>query len=174
MGKEELTLTNDVFLRPIEYSDLEYLFKWRNDKEIFMQLGGGYFPTSKTEMEKWMDNFCKKDLNNPKFIIEFEKKPVGFISINNINYINRSGDLGIYIGELDFQGKGIATKALTSLELFAKKQLNLRKIKLLMNGNNIGALKLYEKLSYDFVGKYMNERFVDGDWIDVIIMEKFL
>lgn len=167
-------MTNDVFLRPIEYSDLEYLFKWRNDKKIFMQLGGGFFPTSKTEMEKWMDNFCKKDLNNPKFIIEFETQPVGFISLTNINYINRSGDLGIYIGESDFQGKGIATKALTNLESFAKNQLNLRKIKLLMNDNNIGALNLYEKLSYKFVGKYEKERYVNGDWVDVIIMEKFL
>lgn len=174
MGKEVPRLKNTVSLRPVEYSDLEFLFKWRNNKEIFTQLGGGYFPTSKTEMEKWMDNFCEKDMNNPRFIIMFEKQTVGFISLNNISYINRSAELGVYIGELRFQGKGIASEALTQLELFAKNQLNLRKIKLLMNDNNISALKLYEKLSYELIGKYKSERYVNGEWVDVLIMEKFL
>lgn len=167
-------MTKGVILRPLEFSDLDYLFKWRNDENIFMQLGGGFFPTSKTEMEKWMDNFCRRDTSNPKFIIEYDKQTVGFISLSSINYINRTGDLGIYIGESRYKGKGIASNALTQLEVFARKHLNLRKIKLLMNSNNTGALKLYEKLNYRYIGKYDSERFVNGEWTDVIIMEKFL
>lgn len=167
-------MNNKVTLRPIEKEDLDSLFKWRNDESIFSQLGGGYFPVSKTEMAKWMDNFCKLDKFNTRFIIEYEKVAVGFISLNNIDYKNGSGELGIYIGESSYQGKGIASSALRKLEKFASNHLGLRKIKLLMNHDNISALKLYEKLSYAYVGKYIRERYVGNKWVDVVIMEKFL
>lgn len=165
---------NNIILRSIEREDLDLLFKWRNDESIFSQLGGGYFPTSKTEMSKWMDNFSKLDKNNIKFIIECDNESIGFISLNNINYVNRIGELGIYIGERKYHGRGIATKALQKLEHFSKNTLNLRKIKLLMNDNNTGALKLYNKNHYRVVGKYKQDRFVNGELVDVIIMEKFL
>lgn len=167
-------MNNIVNLRPVEKEDLDSLFKWRNDEKIFSQLGGGYFPVSKTEMSKWMDNFCKLDKFNLKFIIEYDGVSVGFISLNNIDYKNGSGELGIYIGESNYQGKGIGSMSLEKLENFSRAQLGLRKIKLLMNDDNIGALKLYEKLSYNYVGKYIRERFVNDKWVDVVIMEKFL
>ncbi|WP_271399257.1 GNAT family N-acetyltransferase [Salinicoccus roseus] len=163
-----------VRIRPLEREDLDCLNKWRNDSNIFSQLGGGYFPISKTEMSKWMDNFSRNDRNNVKFIIEYGNKSIGYVSLNNINYINRTGELGIYIGESGYHGKGIATKGLSLLEEFAQDYLNLRKIKVLVNNDNEAALKLYEKKSYTIVGNYSKERYVQGQWVDVIIMEKFI
>lgn len=167
-------MNNDVVLRPIEKEDLDLLHKWRNDETIFSQLGGGYFPVSKTEMSKWMDNFCKVDKTNVRFIIKFEDSSAGFISLSNIDYKNGSGELGIYIGEESFLGKGIASGALKKLEAFSKNHLNLRKIKLLMNDTNESAEKLYTKNGYMIVGKYIKERYVNGELLDVIIMEKFI
>src|SRR5699024_10454275 len=106
-------------LRPIEKDDLDLLFKWRNDENIFSQLGGGYFPTSKTEMSKWMDNFSKSDRTNIKFIVQYKEIGVGFISLSNTNYINKTSELGIYIGEKNYQGKGIASSALKLIENFS-------------------------------------------------------
>lgn len=168
-------MTNNlVTLRPIEKDDLDLLFKWRNDENIFSQLGGGYFPTSKTEMSKWMDNFSKSDRTNIKFIVQYKEIGVGFISLSNTNYINKTSELGIYIGEKNYQGKGIASNALKLIEKFSKDYLNLRKIKLLVNNNNVAAIGLYEKNDYKVIGRYTKERYSKGSYIDVLIMEKFL
>lgn len=165
---------NLVHIRPIEREDLDLLFKWRNDESIFSQLGGGYFPTSKTEMSKWMDNFSKPDKQNLRFLIQYKETRVGFISLSNINYINGTSELGIYIGEKNFEGKGIASSSLKLIETFARDYLNLRKIKLLVNDNNKAAIKLYEKNEYNLVGQYIKERFYKGEFINLLIMEKFI
>ena len=163
-----------VSLRPIERDDLNALHKWRNTESIFSQLGGGFSPTSRTEMEKWMDNFSANVSHTKRFIIEFEGVSVGYISLNNINYINRNAELGIYIGESNFHGKGIASKALNQLEEFSKNHLNLKKIKLLVNENNTPAIKLYEKLNYNQVGKMIEERYINNQWVNVLMMEKMI
>lgn len=164
----------NINIRPVEYGDLESLHKWRNNPEIFSQLGGGFFPVSKTEMNDWMSNFCKNDENNIKFIITYNEEKVGYITLANINYINQSGELGIYIGEENYQGYGIASKAIEKLESFAINHLNLRKIKLLVNCDNDSALALYYKKGFKDIGNYEKERLINGKWIDVKIMEKFL
>ncbi|RXS20215.1 GNAT family N-acetyltransferase [Staphylococcus saprophyticus] len=163
-----------INIRPIEYDDLELLHKWRNDREIFSQLGDGFFPVSKTEMSNWMSNFCKNDKSNLKFIITYDSKGAGYITLTNVNYINRSAELGIYIGEKNLQGCGIASGAIELLEDFATNNLNLRKIKLLVNSDNNAALALYHKLGFRDIGIYEKERFIKGNWVDVKIMEKFI
>lgn len=145
-------VSNKVKLRPIEIEDLKKLHQWRNDENIFSQLAGGFIPTSKNEMSKWMDNFSKRDINNFRFIIEYDGHSVGFISLTNVSYLNKNGVLGIYIGESDFQNKGIASSALKLLHEFSINHLNLLKVKLNVNHNNKGALRLYEKNGYKKVG----------------------
>jgi RimJ/RimL family protein N-acetyltransferase len=166
--------SGNLFIRPIEHNDLDKLHEWRNNFDIFSQLGGGYLPTSKTEMQNWMENFSKLDKNNFRFIIECQNNNVGFISLTNINYINRNADLGIYIGETEYQGQGIATEALKIIQDFAKNTLNLRKIKLRVSKNNPAAIRLYKKNNYKVVGEMADEWFIDGKWTNVYIMELFL
>ena len=161
-------------LRSIEIDDLDYLHKWRNDSAIFSQLGGGYFPVSKTEIAKWMDNFSNLDKHNLRLIIQYDNKPVGFISLVSINYINRHADLGIYIGEKEYEGQGIASQSLKKIEELAKSYLNLKKIKLLVNSNNLPAINLYKKNKYKIVGTFKEERLINNKWIDVNIMEKMI
>lgn len=166
--------SGNTSIRPIEQEDLDKLYQWRNNPNIFSQLGGGFLPTSKSEMNTWMENFSKFDKNNFRFIIEYQNNKVGFISLTNINYINKNADLGIYIGEEGYQGKGIATNALKILQYFAKNTLNLTKIKLRVSQNNPAAIRLYEKNDYNIVGEMKNEWFVNGEWVNVYIMELFL
>ncbi|MDT0693614.1 GNAT family protein [Staphylococcus chromogenes] len=163
-----------VILRPIEFDDVSILHTWRNDESLFSQLGSGYFPVSKSEMETWMSNYSKLDKNNVRLIIQFEMRPVGYISLTNINYLNKNAELGIYIGENNMRGKGVAKEALKKLEIFAKNHLGLKKIKLLVNDNNDTALNFYKKQNYRVVGTYKEERYIYNEWIDVTIMEKMI
>lgn len=168
-------MNNDkISIRPIEHTDLEKLHKWRNDKNIFDNLGGGFFPRSRSQMNKWMDSFVDNTLTNQKFIITVEEEAIGYISLSDINYKNGNADLGLYIGEDSARGKGYAKMALNIIKDYAKNTVNMRKISLNVLEENTNAIKLYEKCGFIVCGCKRKERFVNGDYKNVILMEVFL
>jgi|SRR5690625_1010 len=163
--------SNRISLRPVKKEDLAYLNKWKNDFEIFKNLGGGFQPVSIDQQSLWMDNLIDMNGNSQRFIISVdENKPIGVVGLYNINYKNRNCEFGIYIGEKDFHGKGYGKEATKLMLNYGFANLNLNKIKLLVNEDN-NAQKLYNNLGFRTIGYYEKERFVNNQYLDVFIME---
>ena len=164
-----------ISLIPIEMEDVELLNKWKNDEEIYKYLGGGFKPVSISQQRKWIEVLTENTLENQRYIILDENNnKVGFIGLYNISLIHRTCSLGLYIGERDTWGKGIASRAYKAIETYAKKYLNIRKIHLEVVSANERAVKMYEKLGFNICGKYEKERFIDGKYEDLLIMDKFI
>lgn len=162
-----------IELVPIEKEDIELLKKWKNDSDVFKYLGGGYRPISDSQAEKWIESLINNNSQYQRFMIKNDKK-IGFIGLYNISEVNRTAELGIYIGEKEYQQKGFAKMAYKALEGYAKDWLNIRKIKLEVVKDNERAVKLYEKLNFKVCGNRELDRFVEGKYRDVIMMEKFI
>lgn len=164
-----------ISLIPIENEDLELLNKWKNDEEVFKYLGGGYKPTSKTQQAKWIDALTNNTFENQRYLIlDEENKKVGFIGLYGISPVHGTASLGIYIGEKESWGKGIASRAYKALEEYAKMYLNLRKIRLEVVEDNESAVNMYKKLGFYVCGEHKEERFIKGKYRDLLIMEKFI
>ena len=162
-------------LRPIEKKDLEKLNRWKNDESVFKYLGGGYKPVSIDQQAAWMDNFIDLNGNTKRFMILDESDDaVGMIGLYDINWVHRTCEVGIYIGEKSARRKGIALAAYKELEYYAKNYLNLRKINLKAVKTNGSAMSFWEKAGFNQVGVLSDERFIDGEYHDLVIMEKFL
>ncbi|QAS53451.1 GNAT family N-acetyltransferase [Halobacillus litoralis] len=167
-----MLVNNSIRIRPIMLEDITILNKWKNDHSVFRNLGGGFKPVSIDQQRNWMDNMIDMNGNNKRFIIEIKNGvPIGMVGLYNINHINRNCEFGIYIGEKEHNGKGYGTSATELMLDFAFNNLNLNKIKLLVNEGN-PAINLYKRLKFNQVGKMSQERFIDGEYVDVIIMEK--
>ena len=166
---------DNISLMPVEIGDLELLNKWKNDEEIYKYLGGGYRPTSISQQKKWIEILTENTTENQRYmILDENNNKVGFIGLYNISPIHRTCSLGLYIGEKDSWGKGIATRAYKALENYAKKYLNIRKIHLEVVEKNEGAVKLYQKLGFEVCGRYQNERFINGKYENLLMMDKFI
>lgn len=165
---------DNIKLRPILRSDLEKLNKWKNDEEIYKYLGGGFNPISIDQHEQWIDKLINIDNQNKRFIIEFDGVSVGMIGLYSINNIYQNCEIGIYVGEKDYHGRGIAKNSMLLLESYAKNYLNIRKIKCFVVVENEKAYKSWEKVGYKQVGVLKEERFIDGEFKDVMLMEKFI
>ncbi|MGY3775957.1 GNAT family N-acetyltransferase [Helcococcus sueciensis] len=165
---------DNLVLRPILRSDLEKLNKWKNDEEIFMFLGGGFNPQSIDQQALWIDKIINIDDKNKRFIIEVDSEAIGLIGLYNIHNIYQNCEIGMYIGEKDFQGKGYAKDACNLIEKYAFEYLNMRKIKIFVVDDNSKALKFWRKLGYKIVGTLEEERYIKGQFRDLVIMEKFL
>lgn len=133
-------------------------------------------PVSIDTQEQWLENIIDTTSNNKRFIIERvdNNKPIGLIGLYDINWIHRTAEIGLFIGDGSEQGNGYAKIAYEIIESFAKKDLNLRKIKLFVVYNNNKALSLWKSVGFSEIGKLSRERYIDGEYLDLVIMEKFL
>lgn len=164
-----------IYLRPIIKEDITFLNTWKNDEEVYKYLGGGFLPTSIDQQIKWLDSLIDTSGNNKRFIIcEQRDKPVGMAGLYGINWIHRTSEIGIYVGDKNATGKGYGKEACILMENFARDYLNLRKIKLNVVGENNAALKMWESLGYKKIGEYIDERFIEGEYKNLVLMEKFL
>ncbi len=170
-----MIIGNKIYLRPIVREDLASLNRWRNDEDTFKYLGGGFMPVSIDLQEKWLESYIDTTGDNKRFIICVVEndEPVGMIGLYNISWIHRVCEIGVFIGDKRARGKGYATEACRLLERFAFGYLNLRKIKLSVVSDNGPALKLWKSLGYRQVGEHVAERFIDGAYRNVTLMEKF-
>lgn len=164
-----------VYLRPILKRDITLLNQWKNDEETFKNLGGGFMPVSIDQQENWIESMIDNTGNNKRYIIcDNENDPVGMVGLYGINWIHRTCEIGLYIGNKNARGKGYAKESCRLIEQFAKDYLNLRKIKLNVVYDNASATYLWESLGYEKVGEFKDERFIKGKYKNVLLMEKFI
>ena len=164
-----------IYLRPIIKKDLPILNKWKNDEEVFKYLGGGFMPTSIDQQEKWLESMIDMMGSNKRFIIcTNENTPVGMVGLYDINWIHRTCEVGLYIGDKNSQGKGFAKESYKLIEGFAKNYLNLRKIKLNVVYDNESALYYWKSVGFEIIGVLREERFINGKYMDLVLMEKFI
>jgi len=68
---------------------------------------------------------------------------IGNIGLHNIDWFYRKAELGIIIGERNYQGKGLATEAVKLLLKHAFQRLNLHKVYLRTEEENERAIKMF-------------------------------
>ena len=164
-----------VYLRPILKQDITFLNEWKNDEETYKNLGGGFMPISIDHQEKWMDSIIDTTGNNKRYMVcDNEDTPIGMVGLYNINWIHRTCEIGLYIGNKSTQGRGYGKESCRLIEQFAKEYLNLRKIKLNVVFDNESATRMWHSLGYEKVGLFKEERFIKGEYKDLVLMEKLL
>lgn len=165
----------NILLRPIEKEDIEYLNRWKNDESIYKYLGGGFAPISKDQQNSWLDSMIDMLGNSRRFIICDKRKcALGLVGLYNINWIHRTCEIGIYIGEKEMTGKGYGKASIDLIEKYAYEYLNIRKIKAKVVSENIISLKMFSSLKYDRIGEYKDERYIKGIYCNLVLFEKFL
>lgn len=117
--------------------------------------------------------YVKKLLDDPKAYV-FVIRPVdddrfiGFISLEDIEWSNGVGDLGMGISSRANWGKGYGAEALSILLRFAFYELNLHRVGLTVFEYNARAIALYERAG--FVREGADREYVhrDGKRFDMI------
>jgi len=131
---------------------------------------------SETKEYTYMMDWFEKHNGRYKVIVaEHEGQVVGWASLNPYN--NRCAyegvaDLSVYISR-DYRGKGIGEELLTALEKIAGEN-HFHKMVLFTFPFNYLGQGLYKKRGFREVGIFKNQGKIDGNFVDVMAMEKLL
>jgi [ribosomal protein S5]-alanine N-acetyltransferase len=80
--------------------------------------------------------------------------------------------VGLMIGDKTSWGKGIAFEAIELVTQYGFEELNLRKLTAGMYEQNVGSYKSFLKAGYQEVGRYKQHFFLQGHFIDGILLER--
>ncbi len=158
-------------LRELSRKDLKVINTWRNDEKLISYLGANYRYIDLEIDEAWFDNYLKNRNNTVRCaIVDSDDMIVGLVSLTNINYVNRTAEFHIMIGESDNQNQGIGTYAVDTMLKHAFNNLNLNRIYLEVLKTNDRAIRVYEKNGFQREGVLRQAFYKNGKYEDAIIM----
>jgi len=108
---------------------------WRNDPLInkFMDYRR---EISMEEQKQWFSKI--QDTESDYFLIRKDTLPIGMIHIDEIDHDNKSAHVGLFIGEAEYHGTGVALAASLCILDYAFETLNLNSVLAkVKNDNNL-------------------------------------
>ncbi len=139
-----------VFLRALKAEDIPVWHAWFNSSEVTQNINKGTFPVTEEGQREVFDALMKSrtDVQFGVVMKEDESLLVGVVGIHKIDWVHRTGDMSIVIGDRRFWGKGVATEAIALMTAHGFEKLNLRKITAGMWATNEGSRRSFEKNGY--------------------------
>lgn len=158
----------NIKIVPISFEHSDLIVYWKNLPHVKSQVFDQTYMTIQKH-EQWLKNYINEKKAFQFIIYLDEKKPVGSIFLKNIDLSNRKAELGIFIGEKDYLGKGIGKSAINLLLAFAFNEIKLKKIYLYVFSNNEIAINSYLKSGFK-LDCILREDYFNIKYYDVSLM----
>lgn len=138
----------DVTLRPITLSDTELIVRWRNSDAVRLNMYDQRILTAEQHRDYYRQYIVHGTI--VQYIIDINTQSIGtvFYKKNNDGLI----ELGLFIGEEEYRGKGYGRSALTKILSEVKSDVCFKHIRVKVRDSNIAALRLYESLGFVRIG----------------------
>ena len=159
-----------IYLSPRNSEDVEKFTEWLNDFETTDYTGRSGILTTLDGERKYLEENSNPEATFVIVTLE-DNKMIGTVSLEDINWINRTATLGIFIGDKEFRSKGYGTEAIRLILEYGFKYMNLYNIKLDLMEFNERALKCYQKCGFKEYGRRRKCKFVNGKYYDSISMD---
>lgn len=165
---------SNLYLADIKETHLDIIYKWKNDFELNDLVIAPPFPVSDMAVKQWLqDN--QRDRNQVLFGVfcHDSHQFIGIARLMFIDWIGRTADLGLYIGEIKYRGKGLGTEIVDTILSYGFERLNLRKLSLRVLESNIPAIKCYESCGFTPEGCLVNHYWINGGYQNALLMSIF-
>jgi diamine N-acetyltransferase len=162
-----------IRLRGNERRDLPKFVEWLNDPEVRRYLLIS-MPISQATEEQWFENMLKRPPEEQSLGIEIKSgdgwRLIGNCGIFDINWRIRSAEVGLFIGDKSCWNKGYGTEVMLLLLQHGFGTLNLNRIFLRVDAENLGGIRAYEKAGFVHEARLREADFREGRYSDDLIM----
>ena len=166
-----------VGLRAIEPNDIDHMYKWENDIEIW-NVSGTSSPFSKYTLEQYIES-CNRDIYANKQLrlaiqlTDGSTKTIGYIDIFDFDPQNRRAGVGILIGDKGERRKHYAKESLQLLTKYAFNVLQLRQLYCHIHEANHTSVRLFSNAGFKQTGLLKDWILNNGEWENVLVMQLF-
>jgi diamine N-acetyltransferase len=161
-----------IMIGPVLAADCAPMFRWFNDVEA-ARLDLAYRPIDWASHKAWFESLGR-DPSKVLFAIRRigEAALVGSVTVAQIQSVHRSAEIGVRIGEESDRGQGFGSEAIGLATEFCWRYLNLERVWLQAFEHNERAIRAYEKVGFEREGVLRRAAYIDGQWVDVVMMAK--
>ena len=164
-----------LYLSPMNVEDYEIYTKWMNDLNVTINLGNFAKNFSTTKEKEAVERLANEE-SNFAIVLKDEDKLIGNCSLFAIENIHRKAELGIFIGEEEYRGKGYGVESIELILSHGFKVLGLNNIMLKVYSFNERAIRAYEKIGFKEIGRrreayYINNKYFDEIYMDIVQRE---
>ena len=151
----------EIKLRAPEPEDLDLLYSWENDQEIW-HLSNTLTPFSKYTLRQYIENSGKSIFESGQLRLMIEKKSggstVGTVDLFDFDPFHLRAGIGILIADKGSRRKGYATMAVELMIDYSFNRLKLHQLYCNILSENIESIRLFTRLGFIQVG-------IKKDWV---------
>lgn len=167
-------MKTDISLRLLKDNDIdeEYISWFNNsDGHLDFYTGSGRVFDKKTILEDFRRGEDSKKWFY--YVIESNGKKIGNVKIGPIDLRNKTSDLVCFIGDRNFLGKGLATKAIALANEIAFNTYDIRRLQGGMYATNIPSIKAYTRAGWVIEATLKGFYWVDDKAVDRVCVACF-
>jgi len=157
------------YLSPISVEDAEKYTEWLNDYEITQYLTLASMQISLPAEKEVLSRLSKE--HNYAIVAKQYDSLIGNCGLINIDHLHRTAEIGKFIGDKQYLGKGYGREALSLLIDYAFSVLNLHNIMLRVYSFNERAKRSYESVGFKMIGKRRNALIRNRITYDMYLMD---
>ena len=165
-----------IRLRAPELGDVETLYSWENQPEVW-DVGNALAPYSRKQLMDYVatydgDIYASRQL---RLMIAAEGMidAIGTIDLFDFDPANSRCAIGIYI-DTPFRNRGIAARAIELAEDYCSHTLSLHQLYATVAADNAASLSLFGKRGFAVSGRLDSWLRHDGKYKDALLLQKIL
>jgi RimJ/RimL family protein N-acetyltransferase len=169
-----INIANDqVALGPLRRELLPLYWQWYNDFAAGERYLWQLRPVTFEQRETIYNNLAQHDPTTVVFTIyeQATLRPIGVTLLDNIEYISRTAEYNIFIGERGCWGKGYGTATTILMLDYGFTLLGLHNIMLKVDSNNDRAIRAYHRAGFKEIGRRREARRRGQETYDVLYMD---
>jgi len=161
-----------VVLTALDPSNAETVRAWVNDPEVNRYMLSGHVPlTPGQELAFYEDAESSDSLCVFEIHLAQDMRLIGHVGFDGVDLRHRHGELGIMIGDRDYQGRGLGRDALATALRFGFDTLGLHRVSIKARHDNERGLRLYRSLGFTEVGIERDVDYAEGHYHDVVCFD---
>ena len=162
-----------VALGPLRKDLVPTYTQWYNNFYTLRTLGTTPVPLTLEQDERQHERLVARAETEISFTV-YElcgSRPIGNVGLFDVDYRNRTAELGLIIAEPDARGKGYGTETTQLVVDYAFTALGLHNVMLTVFEFNLAGIHVYTKVGFREFGRRRESIFMGGKLWDIIYMD---
>lgn len=167
-----------VSLRALEPEDLELLYEWENNPDVWL-VSGTFAPFSRYILKRYiedshLDIFQSKQLRLMIDVLNDKKQntqTIGAIDLFDVDPYHARAGIGILIGDEAARNHGYASDALKILIDYSFQHLGLHQLYCNVAAENSVSMKLFLKSGFGIIGEKRDWLKTPNGWANEIMLQ---